>query len=449
MSNPVIPIEGYDARESGRAIQEAQNAVLEVGTKAITALLRELLMALKLRQSSAQVEIKINDAVKYEGTVSLDNTAQQQGDVSSLSQAQLSYLQKVIQLPESEQPAASLDQDVTIAVNGVEVFRLQKGVVEKNLLVSPSKQTNQTVGKSPPKLKQSLPQSQQTMQEESSQESGKEFELSPPPLPLPPPSQYQTIEEEDFSPKLKQSLPQSQQTMQEESSQESGKEFELSPPPLPLPPLSQYQAIEEEDSPEFNEEESSFSEEQKQELENLGINPAGLQRGMVQQSQNQAPHTPIIIVLNRELEQNSSKSTTKKNLNFLQSGFQNAFRNFSHKVSSWLASVKDKIIPKARPNLKQDLQNLAVINIASKLLDRFGSRDHLGYEVFETTNYRLERDPQKNMVVVANDGRGSILVLNEGKIESDLTRKDVERFRAVDRELGEQSKSNSSQVEID
>jgi len=399
MSNPVIPIEGYDARESGRAIQEAENAVLEVGAKAITALLRELLMALKLRQSSAQVEIKINDAVKYEGTVSLDNTAQQQGDVSSLSQAQLSYLQKVIQLPESEQPAASLDQDVTIAVNGVEVFRLQKGVVEKNLLVSPSKQTNQTVGKSPPKLKQSLPQSQQTMQEESSQESGKEFELSP--------------------------------------------------PPLPLPPLSQYQAIEEEDSPEFNEEESSFSEEQKQELENLGINPAGLQRGMVQQSQNQAPHTPIIIVLNRELEQNSSKSTTKKNLNFLQSGFQNAFRNFSHKVSSWLASVKDKIIPKARPNLKQDLQNLAVINIASKLLDRFGSRDHLGYEVFETTNYRLERDPQKNMVVVANDGRGSILVLNEGKIESDLTRKDVERFRAVDRELGEQSKSNSSQVEID
>ena len=399
MSNPVIPIEGYDARESGRAIQEAQNAVLEVGTKAITALLRELLMALKLRQSSAQVEMKINDAVKYEGTISLDNTAQQQGDVSSLSEAQLSYLQKVIQLPESEQPAASLDQDVTIAINGVEVFRLQKGVVEKNLLVSPSKQTNQTVAKSPPKLKQSLPQSQQTMQEESSQESGKEFELSPPPLPLPPPSQYQTIEEEDF--------------------------------------------------PAFNEEESSFSEEQKQELENLGINPAGLQRAMVQQSQNQAPHTPIIIVLNRELEQNSSKSTTKKNLNFLQSGFQNAFRNFSHKVSSWLASVKDKIIPKARPNLKQDLQNLAVINIASKLLDRFGSRDHLGYEVFETTNYRLERDPQKNMVVVANDGRGSILVLNEGKIESDLTRKDVERFRAVDRELEEQGKSHSSQVEID
>jgi hypothetical protein len=83
------------------------------------------------------------------------------------------------------------------------------------------------------------------------------------------------------------------------------------------------------------------------------------------------------------------------------------------------------------------------------LLDRFGSRDQLGYEVFETNNYRLERDTQNNMVVIANDGRGSILVLDEGKIESELTRKDVERFRAVDRELGEQSKSRSSQVEID
>jgi hypothetical protein len=394
MSNPVIPVEPYDARESGRAIQEAENAVLEVGAKATIALLRELLMALKLRQSSAHVEIKINDALKYQGTISLDNKAQKQGNVSSLSQAQLSYLQKVIQLPESEQPAASLAQDVTIAVNGVEVFRLQKGIVEKNLLVPPSKQTNQTATKSPPKLKQSSSQTRPTILGESSEKSGKDFELS-------------------------------------------------------SPPLSQSITVEAESLPDVSEEKSSFSVQQKQELENLGINPAGLQRAILQQSKSQASPTPIIIVLNRELQQNSSKNATKKNLNFLQFGFQNSLRDFSNKVSSFLTSVRDKIIPKPRPNLKQDLQNLAVISIASKLLDRFGSRDQLGYEVFETNNYRLERDTQNNMVVIANDGRGSILVLDEGKIESELTRKDVERFRAVDRELGEQSKSRSSQVEID
>ncbi len=62
---PLIPIDRYEAKESSRAIQEAQDTVMVTGAAATIALIRELLKYLKLPEKSANVKIAIDDSVAY------------------------------------------------------------------------------------------------------------------------------------------------------------------------------------------------------------------------------------------------------------------------------------------------------------------------------------------------------------------------------------------------
>jgi hypothetical protein len=374
MSNPIIPIDRYEAKESGRAIQEAQNTVMSAGTKATIALIRELLKSLKLPQKSAYVQISINDSVAYRATIRPQDEAQLREMSSSLSEEQLRYLKEVMKLPESEQPAASsipLDKDVTVEVNGKEVLRLKNGVVERNLLVPAPKKAQEPVS--------------QTAEVSSAQGS----EVEPKPAQA---AQVEVVEEGVRMP------------------EGTG---------------------------------VSLSGEQRQGLQRLGVNPERLENAIGQQAQG---NVPIIVVLNREVEGNAKKSPLKNNLKSNLLGFQKAVQDFSKKVSSFLGSLRDKLLPKTNRDIKRDLQNLAVIDLASKLLDRFGGQTDTGKQVFEGNSFRLERQGN-NLTVTAKDGRGTILSLKDGELTGSLAQKDVEKFQAVERQL-ERGKSRQSQAEI-
>jgi len=374
MSNPIIPIDRYEAKESGRAIQEAQNTVMSAGNKATIALIRELLKSLKLPQKSAYVQISINDSVAYRATIRPQDEAQLREMSSSLSEEQLRYLKEVMKLPESEQPAASsipLDKDVTVEVNGKEVLRLKNGVVERNLLVPAPKKAQEPVS--------------QTAEVSSAQGS----EVEPKPAQV---AQVEVVEEGVRMP------------------EGTG---------------------------------VSLSGEQRQGLQRLGVNPERLENAIGQQAQG---NVPIIVVLNREVEGNAKKSPLKNNLKSNLLGFQKAVQDFSKKVSSFLGSLRDKLLPKTNRDIKRDLQNLAVIDLASKLLDRFGGQTDTGKQVFEGNSFRLERQG-KDLSVIAKDGRGNILSLKDGELTGSLTQKDVEKFQAVERQLN-QGKSRQSQAEI-
>jgi hypothetical protein len=162
---------------------------------------------------------------------------------------------------------------------------------------------------------------------------------------------------------------------------------------------------------------------------------------------------PIIVVLNREVERTVPKSALKDNLKSMLSSFQSAARDLTRKVTSLLSAARERFFPSRgllrsafgdRP-LEQDIQNLAAVNVASQLLDRFGGKTQGGKEVFEGNSFRLEREAN-NLTVNAKDGRGTILSLKDGILSGSLTQKDLAKFQAVNSQLS-QGRSRQSQAE--
>lgn len=143
MSHPPLPIDRHDAKESGKSIQHAQDSVIEAGTLATIALIREILKHLKLPEKPVSVQIEMNDSVAFKANAKGSEVVEA---ANSLSEEQMRYLKEVIKLPESNEPAATsipLDKDVTITVDGKAVFRLKDGIVEKNLLTPAAEQVRE------------------------------------------------------------------------------------------------------------------------------------------------------------------------------------------------------------------------------------------------------------------------------------------------------------------
>jgi len=373
MSNPIIPIDRHDAKESGRAIQEMQNTVMETGTAATLALIRELLKSLKLLNKPVKVEIAINDSVAYKGKVQTDKNLEVNSEDHTLSEQNIRYLKDVVKLPQSDEPAVAsipLDQNVTITVDGQEVFRLKDGIVENNRLVPTIENVQEKPRPQPEILIQPSPKTEQNAQVE----------------------------------------------------------------------------ILGEESPEITQKVStdvSLSNDQRQALKKLGVNPQTVENAMGEKIQG---NVPIILVLNRELDRKVSRSQLKDNLHSLQSRLQKTFEDLSRKIFSFLGNIKEKFFPATERAVKQDLQNLAVINVAARLLDRFGSQSQNGIEVFEGNTFRLERQ-EKNITVMAKDGRNDILSLKDGQLSGSLSQKDIEKFQAVDLQFNQQH-SRRLQAEI-
>jgi hypothetical protein len=373
MSDSFIPLERHEVKESGRAIQQAQNTVMAAGSAATIALIRELLKSLKLPEKSVRVKIASDDSVAYQAKIQDGKSVGVKSETPNFSEQQLRYLQEVVKLPASNEPAAAsilLDKNVTITVDGQEVFRLKDGIVQKNLLTP-----------TPDKI-----------QEKPSQIVGG-------------------------------------------ATQE---------PEIDKTPVEEAQVeIVGEDIPELKQAGVSLSDAQQQELEKLGVNPQTVENVLGQKAQGTVP---IIIVLNREVERNFSGGKLKNNLNSLHSYFQKTVKDFSRKISSFLGAAREKLFPASERAIKQDLQNLAVANVASRLLARLGSKSADGKQVFEGNTFRLQRQ-DNNLTVTAKDGRGTILSLKDGELTGSLAQKDVEKFQAVERQLN-QGKSRQSQAEI-
>jgi predicted double-glycine peptidase len=373
MPDSFIPLERHEVKESGRAIQQAQNTVMAAGSAATIALIRELLKSLKLPEKSVSVKIASDDSVAYQANIQDGKSVGVKSETRNFSEQQLRYLQEVVKLPASNEPAAAsipLDKNVTVTVDGQEVFRLKDGIVQKNLLTP-----------TPDKI-----------QENPSQIVGG-------------------------------------------ATQE---------PEIDKTPVEEAQVeIVGEDIPELKQAGVSLSDGQRQELEKLGVNPQVVENAVGQDVQGKIP---IIVVLNREVERKVTKSPLKENLKSMLSPFQKAVRDLSRRVSSFLSSAREKLFPASERAIKQDLQNLAVANVASRLLARLGSKSADGKQVFEGNTFRLERQ-DNNLTVTAKDGRGTILSLKDGELTGSLVQKDVEKFQAVERQL-ERGKSRQSQIEM-
>ncbi|MEA5452541.1 hypothetical protein VB780_28470 [Leptolyngbya sp. CCNP1308] len=95
------------------------------------------------------------------------------------------------------------------------------------------------------------------------------------------------------------------------------------------------------------------------------------------------------------------------------------------------------LAPAGDMGITRDLTALALAKTARKLLDVTGSRPNVqGKRVFQGgSQYRIEETP--NSLKIQAGERGQILSIDNGKIRSDLTSKDVAYFRFIDRELSQ------------
>ena len=95
------------------------------------------------------------------------------------------------------------------------------------------------------------------------------------------------------------------------------------------------------------------------------------------------------------------------------------------------------LAPAGDMGITRDLTALALAKTARKLLDVTGSRPNIqGKRVFQGgSQYRIEETP--NWLKIQAGERGQILSIDNGKIKSDLTSKDVAYFRFIDRELSQ------------
>ncbi|MBE9113189.1 hypothetical protein IQ273_27795 [Nodosilinea sp. LEGE 07298] len=95
------------------------------------------------------------------------------------------------------------------------------------------------------------------------------------------------------------------------------------------------------------------------------------------------------------------------------------------------------LAPAGDMGITRDLTALALAKTARKLLDVTGSRPNVqGKRVFQGgSQYRIEETP--NSLKIQAGERGQILSIDNGKIRSALTSKDVAYFRFIDRELSQ------------
>jgi len=95
------------------------------------------------------------------------------------------------------------------------------------------------------------------------------------------------------------------------------------------------------------------------------------------------------------------------------------------------------LAPMGDKGITRDLTALTVAKTARKLLDVTGSRPNVqGKRVFQGgSQYRIEETP--NSLKIQAGERGAILSIDNGKIKSGLTSRDVAYFRFIDRELSQ------------
>ncbi|NEQ46943.1 MAG: hypothetical protein F6K00_26740 [Leptolyngbya sp. SIOISBB] len=98
------------------------------------------------------------------------------------------------------------------------------------------------------------------------------------------------------------------------------------------------------------------------------------------------------------------------------------------------------LAPAGDKGLTRDLTALALAKTARKLLDVTGSRPNVqGKRIFQGgSQYRIEETPHSLKLQAAE--RGTILSIDNGKIKSELTSKDITYFRFIDRELSQDLK---------
>ena len=361
-------IEGKQIGEDHREIEKTSAAIL-------LAILKRILDSLDLGGKKARVEIDLDGKRAVEATQANTLNVKQMRDITP---DDLRYIERAIASPAAHQsePSTALDRDLTIRVNGSEVFRLKEGVVERNELQS-ERHKDVSV----------KPESKANPEAEKQIERAKQIAF-----------EFAQQRQKGNSPNIEEvaKTVDSRQSSQPQAASESEAVQAVTPEVVP--------------------------EKQTASISNA-VN-------------RKEPLQPTIVIFEREVSSRVQNRSVNNSLSGMFAAINQARLDIQRSVSSFIDRTRQKLglgQDGEAKSLRQDLESLAVARTARKLIEQFGSPSPSGGRSFGGSTYQIH-SRGTNLTVNATH-RGTVLEVENGQIRSNLSERDVKQFREIDKQL--------------
>ncbi len=449
MNPPIGRDEKLEAKQIGQDYREIEQTTVVVMAQILAKILKQIRSSLGLpKDKDVKVEVDLDGKKALEVAGSKELKVKPSRDIAV---DDLKYIQRAIALPAiaNAQEAAApneFDRNLTIKVNGEEVFRLKDGVVELNALqreqqreAQPQPASQQFAKASTkeahvnPAGEQQLERAKRIAQEFAQQrQQGKEPSLEEVARAVDsrqsnqkePASQSVEVENEQQSP-----LPQ--------STLESSKEVAQVSAQSRMSPKVQSQPIEAQAAEALS---SKYVHSPQPEAVTPEVVP---QRDVSREnfapvSQKEA-ESPILVVFEREVSSRLEDKSVTSGLSGMFAKLNQARLSIQKSISSFVDQTKQRLglggtskDTEAR-SLRQDLESLAVARTARRLIEQFGSPNEKGGRSFGGRTYQIESNGQD--LSINSTYRGNVLVVTNGQISSNLSERDVKQFREIDKQL--------------
>ncbi len=459
MGPPIGRDEKLEAKQIGQDYREIEQTTVVVMAQILAKILKQIRSSLGLpKDKDVKVEIDLDGKKALEVAGSKELKVKPSRDIAV---DDLKYIQRAIALPAiaSAQEAAApkeFDRNLTIKVNGSEVFRLKDGVVELNALQREQQReaqpqpVSQRFAKAStkeahvnPASEQQLERAKRIAQEFAQQrQQGKKPSLeeiaktvdSRQSNQKEPASQSVEVENERQSPLPQSTLESSKEAAQvsverpertdqspevqsrpieAQAAYASSSKSEPKPEPSPLIPAATPEVISESEGEVFRQNSSPVNQ------------------------QKSAP--PAVIVFEREFSQRVEQRSLRTELSGVLKTINEARLNIQKSISSYIDQTKQRLGLSSAPpdnearSLRQDLESLAVARTARRLIEQFGSPNEKGGRSFGGSTYQIESNGQD--LSINSSYRGNVLVVTNGQISSNLSERDVKQFREIDKQL--------------
>ncbi len=433
--------EKLESKQIGEDYREIEQTSVVLLAQILAKILKQIRESLNLpKDKNTKVEIDLDGKKALEASGSKSLEVKPSADISA---DDVKYIQKAIAQPaqkhkESVAPSNEFDRNLTIKVNGQEVFRLKDGVVELNALYQERREV-ETRSKS----RQVNPENEQRL--ERAKAIAKEFANQ---------------KDQGKTPKIEEvaRTVDSQQSNKKESASQSVEVENEQQPPLPQSTLESskeaaqvnvekpHQSSEVQSRPIEAQASEAFSSKYDPEPEQAAVTLEGVTASEREVSfESLAPvnqkeaESPILVVFKREVSNRLEDKSVTSDLSGIFSKLNQARRSIQKSISSFVDQTKQRLglggtskDTEAR-SLRQDLESLAVARTARRLIEQFGSPNEKGGRSFGGSTYQIESNGQD--LSVNSTYRGNVLVLTNGQISSKLSERDVKQFREIDKQL--------------
>lgn len=385
MSTINLQVERQEAKKIGEDNYEIQQELAVASARLISRFIENLLSrvkGLRDRNGPIKVSIKLGDSKEKKAALKTKS------DPANLSEKDIDYLRMAMDTPASRDPHATLNRDISVSVNGREILRVKDGVVERNDFDILSKDAEAEVA--PTSFRQGTQKTKSSSQEVSNNTpSGKAaVQADVQSAEIIDVAAHTVFEDVGETPEVSrvgvgETVPLEREMQQRRNIQESSPSKKTSP-------------------------------------------------------------SPVIVILTREVQARVPNGKLKDNLIDALGAMGRAGRAFAQQIGSTFRNATAFVGAKfsQRENsLRDDLQNIAAVFTAHRLIEQHGQKIGDNKEVVEGFVYRFERS-RDSLTVFAKDGRGTLLQERDGTISGNLTTDDAMRFRALHQHLAAQQSSN-------